>query len=488
MNTYPELSKELKEMHRLGIVISPWLTNIGTMRLDPSLFEKIESEVNDYVLRQWTSVERLRVFGDKPPNERIVMTGIYEIITSTAVYYVHEKTGELDVTEEVVDQVFTLIQMFVRNHGFATIVLLYLLVTSWENMQALAYFKEIPEKEFLLGEWHRPWIDYSIWDELLYSCYLGLMQIVVRDGNRFVKLTDSGVQELEHRTNILEEAGYFSWRLQTLRISQLSQFDNYPALASEIWPDLMVQRRHFLDWAGIQPGMKVLELGCASGVFTFDGGLAERVGLTGKVIAIDPAAGMIARANGRLQSLNYNWVEFQQGRAEELPFSDGMFDAVIGVAFLHFTDRPSALREMRRVVRPGGIVASYHPIKLTTPPLFLREWFASLFDMAEKRNEQIKDYLPMYKEVLDAFQDADLQNIESKSNDIKNLFHDPMKVVRHFIEGVGWFGEELNPLPWKARMDVIESLKQKGHQVCQKYSKDERIIYNPWQMVKGYVS
>ena len=486
MNLYPELSNDLRELHRLGIVISPWLANIGTTRLDASLFVEVELEINDYVLQQWTAAERLRVFGDAPADEQIVKNGIYEIVTSTAVYYAHDKTGGLDLTEETINQAFTLVQLFASTHGFSTLVLLYWLVTSWENMQALAYYKEIPESEFLLGKRHRPWVDYSIWDEVLYSCYLGLMQMVVRGGNRLVKLTDHGYQQLNIMTEMLENASYFSWRLHTLRISQLSQFDDFPVLSSEIWPDLMDQRRDFLDWSEIQPGMKVLELGCAHGVFTFDGGLAERVGSTGQVVAIDPSSGMIARANKRLKSLNYDWVQFQQGIAEELPFEDGTFDAVIGVAFLHFTDRPSALREMRRVVRPGGIVASFHPTKLTAPPSFFREWFSPLFEMAEKRNEQIKDYLPTENEVLESFGNADIYGIVSESANVKTIYHDPVKVVRHFIEGVGWFGEELSLLPWRARLDMIESLEQRGHEVCQRYSINQRIISFPNQMVKGY--
>uniref|UniRef100_UPI000B0BE21C class I SAM-dependent methyltransferase n=1 Tax=Alicyclobacillus shizuokensis TaxID=392014 RepID=UPI000B0BE21C len=188
-----------------------------------------------------------------------------------------------------------------------------------------------------------------------------------------------------------------------------------------------------------------------------------------------------------LKQLGYDWIEFHQGRAEELPFADEAFDAVVGVAFLHFTDRSRALCEMRRVVRPGGIVASYHPTKFTEPPKFFREWFAPLFDLAAKRNERPKDYLPYEEEVLDAFRNAGLQDIVSARADVTTLYHDPVKVVRHFMEGVGWFGEELNMLPWKARLDLVESLKESGRQVCNRYSDKERIIHFPNQMVKGYV-
>jgi len=55
----------------------------------------------------------------------------------------------------------------------------------------------------------------------------------------------------------------------------------------------------------------------------------------------------------------YPGVDAQLGRAEELPYPDGRFDAALAQLVLHFVDDPDATaREMRRVVRPGGIVAA----------------------------------------------------------------------------------------------------------------------------------
>src|SRR5207248_3852843 len=72
------------------------------------------------------------------------------------------------------------------------------------------------------------------------------------------------------------------------------------------------------------------------------------------VVAVDQSAGMLAEArrhtNGR--------VEFAQASAESLPFDDGEFDALTFTYLLRYVSEPAAvLRELARVVRPGGVVA-----------------------------------------------------------------------------------------------------------------------------------
>jgi demethylmenaquinone methyltransferase/2-methoxy-6-polyprenyl-1,4-benzoquinol methylase len=72
------------------------------------------------------------------------------------------------------------------------------------------------------------------------------------------------------------------------------------------------------------------------------------------VVGIDQSAEMLAEARRRLPAT----VKLMQGRAEELPFPDGAFDALTFTYLLRYVDDPAAvLRELTRVVRPGGTIA-----------------------------------------------------------------------------------------------------------------------------------
>jgi ubiquinone/menaquinone biosynthesis C-methylase UbiE len=229
----------------------------------------------------------------------------------------------------------------------------------------------------------------------------------------------------------------------------------------------------------------VLELGCGSGPFTFEGGLADRVGPEGSVVAIDPSAGMLARARAKQQGGAYPWVEFRQARAEQLPFEEKSFDAVIGVGFLQFTDYRAALREMSRVTRPGGIVASFHPLQYDYDVPFFQEWFRPIFQLAGKRGVAPKNFIMITDDASEAFEAAGLVQIEIENYGFPMVFHDPEKIVNHFICGVGLFQQELADLPWKAREELLATLRENGNKVCQTYPSNDRIVYVPSQYVKG---
>ncbi len=105
------------------------------------------------------------------------------------------------------------------------------------------------------------------------------------------------------------------------------------------------------DAAGVSPGHAVLDIACGTGATTREA--FERSGPAGKVTGLDCNPGMLAVARARQPDVD--WVE---GRAEELPFSGGSFDAVLcQFGLMFFEDRDRALKEMRRVLRPGGRLA-----------------------------------------------------------------------------------------------------------------------------------
>lgn len=110
----------------------------------------------------------------------------------------------------------------------------------------------------------------------------------------------------------------------------------------------------FLEWLAPPPRTSWLEVGCGTGAFTRL--VCERCQPTA-IVAIDPAATQIAYARRRLPK---DTVAFHVGVAEALPSRHASYDIVVSALAINFmADRLGAVREMRRVVRVGGIIAGY---------------------------------------------------------------------------------------------------------------------------------
>jgi SAM-dependent methyltransferase len=105
------------------------------------------------------------------------------------------------------------------------------------------------------------------------------------------------------------------------------------------------------EFAGVEPGMAVVDVGCGPGALTEH--LVERVG-AGRVAAADPSEPFVAAATERAPS-----ADVRQAAAEELPWEDDRFDSALSQLVVNFMrDADAGVSEMRRVVRPGGVVAA----------------------------------------------------------------------------------------------------------------------------------
>ena len=103
----------------------------------------------------------------------------------------------------------------------------------------------------------------------------------------------------------------------------------------------------------LQPGERVVDVGCGAGI---DSLVASRmVGPAGAVIGVDMTPAMLDKARSAATETGMNNVAFRQGLAEDLPVADGWADVVISNGVLNLMpDKAAALREMARVLKPGG--------------------------------------------------------------------------------------------------------------------------------------
>ena len=105
------------------------------------------------------------------------------------------------------------------------------------------------------------------------------------------------------------------------------------------------------DLAGVRSGQRALDVGCGPGALTAE--LVARLGAVA-VAAVDPSQSFVAAARARNPG-----ADIRQASAEQLPFQDETFDAVLAQLVVHFmTDPVAGLTEMARVTRRGGVVAA----------------------------------------------------------------------------------------------------------------------------------
>jgi ubiquinone/menaquinone biosynthesis C-methylase UbiE len=120
-------------------------------------------------------------------------------------------------------------------------------------------------------------------------------------------------------------------------------------------PGVSAWKSAIVDGLRLQPGAKVLDLGCGMGADAFY--LAARVGPNGHVTGVDFSETLIAEAVRRGAGRNLS-ATFEVGDAQALRFADHAFDAVRTERMLmHVPNAQQALSEMARVLRPGGRMA-----------------------------------------------------------------------------------------------------------------------------------
>ena len=150
--------------------------------------------------------------------------------------------------------------------------------------------------------------------------------------------------------------GFVAWRLASRRetwpcpawLGWLVELDN--PLFKNNSAHAIVQH---LD---LQPGMKVLDLGCGPGRLTIP--VARQVGPQGEVVAVDIQAGMLQRTQKKAQAANLNNIRYVQAGAGEGKLARGEYGRALLVTVLgEIPDRTTALKEVFDALKTGGILS-----------------------------------------------------------------------------------------------------------------------------------
>jgi demethylmenaquinone methyltransferase/2-methoxy-6-polyprenyl-1,4-benzoquinol methylase len=151
-------------------------------------------------------------------------------------------------------------------------------------------------------------------------------------------------------------------------------------------------RERAADLAAVTPGSRALDVATGTGDLAVE--LARRVTPGGEVVGSDFSEGMLERA--RRKSADVRW---EQANALALPYPDDGFDAAtVGFGARNFSDLEQGLREMTRVVRPGGRVVVLEITTPTKPPLstFFSLWFDRIVPLLGRitGEDEAYSYLP----------------------------------------------------------------------------------------------
>ncbi len=186
-------------------------------------------------------------------------------------------------------------------------------------------------------------------------------------------------------------------------------------------------RKKTMKAMNVQKGTSALDVCCGTGDWSI--ALAEAVGPNGKVIGLDFSKNMLSIGEEKITNQGLENVELIHGNAMELPFQDNTFDYVtIGFGLRNVPDYDQVLREMYRVVKPGGLVVC---LETSQPTLwgfkqgyffyfkYIMPLFGKVFAKSYKEyawlNESAREF-PGMKELAHMFENAGLVNVSYKAH------------------------------------------------------------------------
>jgi len=152
-------------------------------------------------------------------------------------------------------------------------------------------------------------------------------------------------------------------------------------------------RERAVEVAAPESGASILDVCCGTGDLTFE--FAGRVSPGGHVIGSDFSEPMLDLAREKAKRRGVEGVRFEWADALQLPYDEGRFDMVtVGFGLRNFADWDKGLREMARVLRPGGKAVILEFTKPTRPPFstFYSLWFDRLAPVLGKLSDNPEAY------------------------------------------------------------------------------------------------
>lgn len=154
-------------------------------------------------------------------------------------------------------------------------------------------------------------------------------------------------------------------------------------------------KRRLIERANIQPGQRVLDLGCGTGTLTI---MLKQSTLDAQIIGVDGDEEVLAIAKNKAEQSHVD-ITWDYGLAYDLPYPDHSFDVVVSSLVIHHlvsADKVRAFREVSRVLRPGGW---FHILDFGPPFSLFTRIQGTIVKIGEEAADNINGrILPMLKE------------------------------------------------------------------------------------------
>jgi ubiquinone/menaquinone biosynthesis C-methylase UbiE len=164
-------------------------------------------------------------------------------------------------------------------------------------------------------------------------------------------------------------------------------------------------KSRLIEQAQIQPGMRVMDLGCGTGTLAI---MAKRAQPNAELVGLDADPEMLKMAYTKKDQENLD-VKFDVGFTNDLPYPDASFDCVLSSIMIHHLktpDKEKTAREIYRVLKPGG---QLHVIDFGKPSTFYGKLLGPFLHKFEEANDNIDGKLPII------FREAGL-NVQEKGD------------------------------------------------------------------------
>ncbi|MED3850263.1 demethylmenaquinone methyltransferase [Priestia megaterium] len=185
-------------------------------------------------------------------------------------------------------------------------------------------------------------------------------------------------------------------------------------------------RKDTMKRMNVQKGTKALDVCCGTADWTL--AMAKAVGETGEAVGLDFSQNMLKIGEEKVKNSPFSNITLLHGNAMELPFEDNSFDYVtIGFGLRNVPDYLQVLKEMQRVVKPGGKVVcleTSQPTMIGYRQMYLLyfkyimpalgKMVAKSYDEYSWLQESARDF-PGQKQLADMFREAGLTDVEVKS-------------------------------------------------------------------------